>query len=186
MTAMLTATDPATGNEVRSMPAAGPTEVEAVLARAESAFPEWRDAGFEARARLLRAVGAELRRGVDDYAMMMTEEMGKPITEARGEVVKAAWAAEHYAEHGADYLSPDVVESDATLSYVQYLPLGPVLGVLPWNAPFWLAFRFCAPALMAGNTCVMKHDPHVPGAPPPSRVLSARSGPPTVSSPPSR
>jgi succinate-semialdehyde dehydrogenase/glutarate-semialdehyde dehydrogenase len=93
----------------------------------------------------------------------MTEEMGKPIREARGEVEKAAWCAEHYAAHAEEYLAPQVIASDATRSYVQHLPLGAILGILPWNAPFWLAFRFCAPALMAGNTCLMKHDPHVPG-----------------------
>jgi succinate-semialdehyde dehydrogenase/glutarate-semialdehyde dehydrogenase len=92
----------------------------------------------------------------------MTVEMGKPILEARAEVQKSAWCAEHYAEHGAQYLASRSLPSDATHSYVQHLPLGPVLGVLPWNAPFWLAFRFCAPAIMAGNTCLMKHDPHVP------------------------
>ncbi|WP_019201676.1 NAD-dependent succinate-semialdehyde dehydrogenase [Tsukamurella sp. 1534] len=160
---MLTVTDPSTGRVVREVPAATAEQIETTLARAESAFDGWRRTEFADRARLLREVAAELRRGRADYAMMMTEEMGKPITEAFGEVEKAAWAAEHYAEHGAEYLAADTVGSDATLSYVQYLPLGPVLGVLPWNAPFWLAFRFCAPALMAGNTCVMKHDPHVPG-----------------------
>ena len=163
MTTMLTAIDPSTGQPVREVPAAGPVEIETTLERAETAYHDWRRAGFAERAQLLRAVGAELRRGVEDYAYVMTEEMGKPITEARGEVIKAAWAAEHYADHGEQYLAAETVESDATSSYVQYLPIGPVLGVLPWNAPFWLAFRFCAPALMAGNTAVMKHDPHVPG-----------------------
>lgn len=104
-----------------------------------------------------------MRDDVERLAMLMTEEMGKPITEARGEVAKAAWAAEHYAEHAEGYLAPQEIGSDATRSYVQHLPLGPVLGILPWNAPFWLAFRFLAPALMAGNTCIMKHDRHVPG-----------------------
>lgn len=161
--AMLTVIDPSTGRVLRQVPAAGPEQIETTLARAESAYDGWRRIGFTERAKLLRAVAAELRRGSADYAMMMTEEMGKPITEARGEVEKAAWAAEHYADHAAEYLATETVASDATRSYVQYLPIGPVLGVLPWNAPFWLAFRFCAPALMAGNTCVMKHDPHVPG-----------------------
>ncbi|MBS4103870.1 aldehyde dehydrogenase family protein, partial [Tsukamurella paurometabola] len=122
MTVMLTAIDPSTGETVREVPAAGPAEIETVLERAESAYGEWRRAGFDERAKLLRAVGAELRRGIEDYAYVMTEEMGKPITEARGEVVKAAWAAEHYADHGEQYLATEYVESDATSSYVQYLP----------------------------------------------------------------
>ncbi|GAB18124.1 succinate-semialdehyde dehydrogenase [Gordonia effusa NBRC 100432] len=160
---VLIATDPTSGEVVREVPAAASAEIDAVIARAEHAYTEWGRKSFAERAGVLRAVAARLRADVEDHAILMTEEMGKPITEARAEVIKAAWAAEHYADHGADYLADEVIASDATRSYVQYLPLGPVLGVLPWNAPYWLAFRFCAPALMAGNTAVMKHDPHVPG-----------------------
>jgi succinate-semialdehyde dehydrogenase/glutarate-semialdehyde dehydrogenase len=157
------ATDPTTGKVVREVETLSRDDLEDVLARAQAAFPEWRDRSFAERAEVLRAVAARMRDDVERLAMLMTEEMGKPITEARGEVAKAAWAAEHYADHAEDYLAPRDIASDATHSYVQHLPLGPVLGVLPWNAPFWLAFRFLAPALMAGNTCIMKHDRHVPG-----------------------
>jgi len=160
---MLTVIDPTTGRTVREVPAAGQEGMQAILARAEAAFGPWRRASFGERAAVLRAVASRLRDDKERLALLMTEEMGKPIREARGEVEKSAWCAEHYAEHAESYLATDVLASDASSSYVQYLPLGPVLGILPWNAPFWLAFRFCAPALMAGNTCVIKHDPHVPG-----------------------
>ncbi|MDQ2629109.1 MAG: aldehyde dehydrogenase family protein [Actinomycetota bacterium] len=163
LTTSLIATDPTTGTVIREVPAATPAQIEETLARAASAFGTWRRTSFDERAELLGAVAAELRRRREDFALLMTEEMGKPIGEARGEVDKAAWAADHYAQFGAEYLATEPVDSDATRSYVQYLPLGPVLGVLPWNAPFWLAFRFCAPAIMAGNTAIMKPDPHVPG-----------------------
>ncbi|MBX3246566.1 MAG: NAD-dependent succinate-semialdehyde dehydrogenase [Myxococcales bacterium] len=163
MSGVLRATDPSTGEVVREVKAATPAETEAILASANEAFGGWRARSFDERARVLRDVAARMREDVERLALLMTEEMGKPIREARAEVQKSAWCAEHYAEHAARYLETDVIGSDATRSYVQYLPLGPVLGILPWNAPFWLAFRFCAPALMAGNTCVMKHDPHVPG-----------------------
>lgn len=162
-TVTLTAIDPSTGAVIREVPAATPEQIEQTLASAAAAFSSWRRTSFAERAALLRAVAGELRRRREDFALLMTEEMGKPIGEARGEVDKAAWAAEHYADFGAEYLASESVDSDATHSYVQYLPLGPVLGVLPWNAPFWLAFRFCAPAIMAGNTAIMKPDPHVPG-----------------------
>jgi succinate-semialdehyde dehydrogenase / glutarate-semialdehyde dehydrogenase len=160
---MLTVTDPSTGTVVRSEPAADLARIDAVLAAAADAWPSWRDRSFAVRADVLRAVAAALRAGTEELAPLMTREMGKPITEARGEVAKAAWCFEHYADHGAEYLAAQEIGSDATRSYVQHLPLGTVLGILPWNAPFWLAARFAAPALMAGNTCVMKHDPHVPG-----------------------
>jgi succinate-semialdehyde dehydrogenase/glutarate-semialdehyde dehydrogenase len=160
---MLIATDPTTGAVVREAEAAGPDRVEAVLAAAERARSAWWDLGLDGRGAVLRAVAELLRERTEPLAALMTQEMGKPVTEARAEVAKAAWCFEHYAEHGAAYLAPETIASDATRSYVQHLPLGTVLGVLPWNAPLWLWSRFAAPALMAGNTCVMKHDPHVPG-----------------------
>jgi len=128
----------------------------------EAYLSEWINTSYEQRAKLLNAVAKEMKDNLDYYALPMTEEMGKPINEARGEVNKAAWAAEHYASFGEEYLKTEYLESDATESYVQYLPLGVTLGVLPWNAPFWLAFRYLAPALMSGNTCIMKHDSHTP------------------------
>ena len=162
---MLTAIDPTTGRTVREVATADRQRTEAILSAAETAFDSWRRTSFGERAAVLRAVAERMRESGtrERLALLMTEEMGKPIREARGEVDKSAWCAEHYAEHAEAYLVTDVLASDASSSYVQYLPLGPVLGILPWNAPFWLAFRFCAPALMAGNTCVVKHDPHVPG-----------------------
>lgn len=163
MAEMFTATDPTTGLVVREIPVLEAAELEDVLQRAEDAYDVWRRWSIEDRAGVLRAVATAMRDDIERLALLMTEEMGKPITEARGEVEKACWAAEHYADNAAAYLAPVDLRSDATHSYVQHLPLGPVLGVLPWNAPFWIAFRFCAPALMAGNTCVMKHDRHVPG-----------------------
>ena len=160
---MFIATDPTSGTVVREVETLTSAQLDEVVAAAQDAFGEWRDRSFAERADVLRAVAQRMRDDVERLAMLMTEEMGKPITEARGEVAKAAWAAEHYAEHAEGYLAPQEIGSDATRSYVQHLPLGPVLGILPWNAPFWLAFRFLAPALMAGNTCIMKHDRHVPG-----------------------
>lgn len=160
---MLTVTNPATGQVIRELPAASADSIDPTLRRAETAYQSWRALSFAERGEFLRRVAQGLRDNIDTLAPLMTEEMGKPIKEARGEVIKAAWCADHYAEHAEAYLATDPIASDASRSYVRYLPLGPVLGILPWNAPFWLAFRFCAPALMAGNTCVMKHDPHVPG-----------------------
>lgn len=160
---MLTAINPSTGEIVREVETDSEATLEAKLQAAHTAFDNWRRTSFGQRADLLTAVAAHMRANAEALAPLMTEEMGKPAREAIGEVEKAAWCAEHYAEHAETYLQRQVIGSDAELSYVQHLPLGTVLGILPWNAPFWLAFRFCAPALMAGNTCLMKHDPHVPG-----------------------
>ncbi|WP_024850456.1 NAD-dependent succinate-semialdehyde dehydrogenase [Hydrogenovibrio kuenenii] len=159
---MFIATNPATGEELHRYPLNDNATLSKKIDQAAETFKSWRKTTFEERSALLRKVARFMRDDEERLARLMTDEMGKPIVEARGEVQKAAWCAEHYAEKGAEYLAPVTLPSDATHSYVQHLPLGPVLGILPWNAPFWLAFRFCAPAIMAGNTCLMKHDPHVP------------------------
>lgn len=159
---MLRSVNPATGRTQYEIDALDDRALDRRLSEAQSAFGSWASAGFVQRAGVLREVARLMREDTAVLAPLMTEEMGKPIREARGEVEKAAWCAEHYAEHAEAYLTPEYLASDATESYVQYLPLGVILGILPWNAPFWLAFRFAAPTLMAGNTCLLKHDPNVP------------------------
>ena len=159
---MLIAVNPYNGEQVNQYPVMDDDQVDQTIEQALQCFHSWKLTSFSERAELLNKVAALMREDKEHLAQLMTIEMGKPITESYGEVEKAAWCAEHYAEHGEDYLAAITLPSDATHSYVQHLPLGPILGVLPWNAPFWLAFRFCAPAIMAGNTCLMKHDEHVP------------------------
>ena len=159
---MLTAIDPSNGEKLHDVEPASPEQVDRILSAADHAYQSWRHTSFDERAQVLRKVAQLMRDDVEALARPMIEEMGKPIKEARGEVQKAAWCAEHYADHAEQYLARETLASDAHHSYVEYQPLGVILGILPWNAPFWLAFRYCAPTLMAGNTCVMKHDPHVP------------------------
>ncbi|KUJ72521.1 NAD-dependent succinate-semialdehyde dehydrogenase [Thiomicrospira sp. WB1] len=159
---MFVATNPTTGEAMEGFPAMDAAQIDSAIELSQQAFKQWRTTSFDERADLLNQVADLMASDEERLARLMTVEMGKPIKEARGEVQKAAWCARHYAEHAADYLAPQTLQSDASHSYVQHLPLGPLLGILPWNAPFWLAFRFGAPALMAGNTCLMKHDSHVP------------------------
>lgn len=161
--AVLIATDPTSGKVISRTPTLDALHLEQVMGQAVAAFSPWRELTFAERAELLLAVATYMRENVETLAPIMTKEMGKPIKEARAEVNKAALCAEHYAHHAESYLAMESINSDAQHSYVKYQSLGVVLGILPWNAPFWLAFRFCAPALMAGNTCLMKHDPHVAG-----------------------
>lgn len=160
---MLKAINPATGENIREVGVDTAAQVEEKIDKACQAYESWKNKSFSERAALLNAVAKALRDRADYHGEFMTEEMGKPVSESLGEVEKAAWCAEHYAAHAESYLAREVIGSDAALSYVQYMPLGAVLGILPWNAPYWLAARFFAPALMAGNTCLIKHDPHVPG-----------------------
>lgn len=159
---MLIATNPYTGKKIAEYPTLNTAEVNQRIDEAHRAFEYWRTTSYGERADVLRAVAEVLRERKSDMARLMAEEMGKPIKEGEPETEKAASCAEHYAEHAEQYLAREVLPSDASVSYVCYQPLGTLLGILPWNAPLWLAFRYLAPALMAGNTCVIKHDPHVP------------------------
>jgi succinate-semialdehyde dehydrogenase/glutarate-semialdehyde dehydrogenase len=154
--------NPATGETVKEVPAWDESQIEAALARAANVSPEWQTRSFDERAKLMHQAAQVLRDNVEEYATTITREMGKLIADARAEIEKCATVCDYYAEHAANFLKDEALESDATNSYVAYLPLGTVLAVMPWNFPFWQVFRFAAPALMAGNTGLLKHASNVP------------------------
>ncbi|WP_049921285.1 NAD-dependent succinate-semialdehyde dehydrogenase [Halopiger djelfimassiliensis] len=156
--------DPATGAHLRSYREDSDADVESKLERANDAFADWRERPLREREELLAAAATVLRDDEDDYATLMTEEMGKPITQARAEIRKCAWLCDHYAEYASAYLEPDHYPSPAgTTVKTVYDPLGPVLAVMPWNYPFWQVIRFAAPYLTAGNVGLLKHASNVPG-----------------------
>ncbi|MEE2877325.1 MAG: NAD-dependent succinate-semialdehyde dehydrogenase [Candidatus Neomarinimicrobiota bacterium] len=159
----LVSINPATDKKIREFSETTTQETEQILQLAQAAFEEWRETDFAHRTGLLSAIADELRLNNNRYAEIMTEEMGKPIMEARAEAEKSAWACDYYAENAEAFLSPETVETDATKSYVTFQPLGVVLAIMPWNFPFWQVFRFAAPALMAGNVGVLKHASNVTG-----------------------
>src|SRR6266705_255612 len=129
---------------------------------AHAAFLQWREVPFARRAQRMREAAQILRTRRAEYARTMTTEMWKPIVQAEAEVDKCAWVCEYYADHAEAFLAEQPRETPASRSYVRFDPLGPVLAVMPWNFPFWQVFRFAAPALMAGNTAVLKHASNVP------------------------
>ncbi|MEX2141076.1 MAG: NAD-dependent succinate-semialdehyde dehydrogenase [Pirellulales bacterium] len=155
--------NPATGELIRDYAEHSDAEVARRIAAAERAFHEWRQMSFAERATLMKRAAALLRQERTAQARMMTAEMGKPIASAEAEVDKCAWGCEFYAEHAEQYLTDQIVATDASKSFVRYDPLGPILAVMPWNFPFWQVFRFAAPALMAGNVAVLKHAANVSG-----------------------
>ena len=159
----MTAVNPANGTTIKIYEEMTPEEVTRAVEAAHTAFLSWRRTEFAERAGLMHAAAQVLREKSDEYAILMANEMGKPVTQGRAEVEKCAWVCDYYAESAESFLRPELVETDASKSFVTFLPLGVVLAVMPWNFPLWQVFRFAAPALMAGNGGVLKHASNVPG-----------------------
>lgn len=164
MTASITTINPATGLELATYPAMTDTEVDSALGRAAAAQLDWAHTSFDDRARVLHASAAELRSRAADLALLVTREMGKPLTESRAEVEKCAVGLEYYADHAAQFLADENYATSADNSWVSYEPIGIVLAIMPWNFPLWQVFRFAAPALMAGNAAFLKHSPNTTGS----------------------
>jgi len=155
--------DPSTGARVRTVRGHSDGDVRHFIDKTQVAWRSWRQTSFSERAKVLDATAEHLEAQRDRYALCMTEEMGKPISQARSEVDKCAWVCRYYAENAESFLASEHAETDASESYVAYRPLGIVLAVMPWNFPLWQVFRFAAPALMAGNAGLLKHASNVPG-----------------------
>lgn len=136
-------------------------ELQVRIEASDKAFQSWKSTGFDERAKLMSKAAKELKANKDKYAKIMTQEMGKPISQSVSEVEKCAWVCEYYAKYAEEQLKDEIIETDADKSYVSYEPLGVVLAVMPWNYPFWQVFRFAAPNLMAGNVGVLKHASNV-------------------------
>ena len=154
--------NPATGEKVTEIPAWDSQQLESGLAAVAAISPEWRNTPMAERCALMHKAAEVLRANKEKYAAIVTQEMGKLINDARAEVEKCATVCDFYADKGPGFLADEAIDSDAGKSYVAYLPLGTVLAVMPWNFPLWQVFRFAAPALVAGNTGVLKHASNVP------------------------
>jgi len=155
--------NPATGQVIETFSEHTRGQVQEILASAEEAFRSWRERPFSERAARMRNAARVLRDHAAGHARTMTLEMGKTSGEALAEVEKCAWVCEHYAGSAEAILAKEVIEASYTRSYVRFDPIGPVLAVMPWNFPYWQVFRFAAPALMAGNTGILKHASNVMG-----------------------
>ncbi|CAN5353487.1 NAD-dependent succinate-semialdehyde dehydrogenase [soil metagenome] len=155
--------NPYNGKQVGEYTALSVNELNEKLEKSAEAFRSWRKEPLSHRTQLIRKAGQVLRDNVEEYAQMITAEMGKPISESRAEVNKCAWVCDYYAENAEDFLAPEEVKTDAQQSFVRHDPIGTVLAIMPWNFPFWQVFRFAAPTLTAGNTGLLKHAPNVFG-----------------------
>ncbi len=154
--------NPATGEVIKTFEPLSAAQIEEKLQVAASAFRVHRRTSFADRAAKMMRAAEILEKDKDECARLMTLEMGKPIKAAVAEALKCATGCRYYAENAEPFLADEVVETGAKRSFIRYLPIGPILAVMPWNFPFWQVFRFAAPALMAGNVGLLKHASNVP------------------------
>lgn len=154
--------NPATGKVLREFEEHTDSEVDGILSHASAAYQRWRRLSFAERSIRMRNAADVLERDRDDFARLMTLEMGKPIGAAGSEVEKCAWACRYYADNAEAFLADEPVIVENARAFIRYNPIGAILAVMPWNFPFWQVFRFAAPNLMAGNVGVLKHASNVP------------------------
>jgi succinate-semialdehyde dehydrogenase / glutarate-semialdehyde dehydrogenase len=154
--------NPATGETLKTFEGLSDAELEDKLERAARVFVEFRKSTFADRAGRMVKAAEILEADKEKFGRVMTTEMGKTLRSAVDEVAKCAWACRYYAEHAEKFLADEVADLPGSQSFVRYLPLGPILAVMPWNYPFWQVFRFIAPSLMAGNVGLLKHASNVP------------------------
>lgn len=155
--------NPANGQRLAAYPYESDAQLDAALAQNHGAFLAWRQVSVMQRAQKLRDLAAVLRDSAEPMAQMITAEMGKPIVQARAEVMKSASLCDWYAEHGPAMLSTEATQVEENKAVIEYRPLGPVLAVMPWNFPLWQVLRGAVPVLLAGNSYVLKHAPNVMG-----------------------
>ena len=158
------AVNPATEEVIAHYTEHDDADMWSALERAAKRGESWKKRSFEERAQVLLKAADILEQRVDEFAEVMTKEMGKLLSASRSEVKKCASVCRYYARNGAQHLTPRQIHTGASLCHVRYDPLGVILAVMPWNFPLWQVFRFAAPTLMAGNTCLLKHASNVPGS----------------------
>ena len=160
---MIQSVNPFNNKLIKKYQAMPSEEVNEIISKAENDFQLWKETECNVRSSLMKEAADVLRKRIEEYSVLMTEEMGKPIAQSRAEIEKCAWVCEYYSDNSERFLQDELIQTDASKSYVTYQPLGLVLAVMPWNFPFWQVFRFAAPGLMAGNAGILKHASNVSG-----------------------
>jgi succinate-semialdehyde dehydrogenase/glutarate-semialdehyde dehydrogenase len=158
---ILKSINPFTNKTIKEFKEYSDEKLNSLLLQSAESFEDWKTTSFDHRSSLMMKAAGLLRYNLDEYAGSITAEMGKPIKESRAEVEKCALVCEYYAQNARQFLTPETIGTDAYKSFISYEPLGPILGIMPWNFPFWQVFRFCVPTLMAGNTVLLKHASNV-------------------------
>lgn len=155
--------NPWSGAVIGEYPVQNAQDLKEVTLRSGKVSRDWQGTSTKEKTDLFLSLARVLRASSEKAASIAVNEMGKTIREARAEVEKCAWLCEYYAENASLFLKNDEIASDAGKSYVTWQPLGAILAIMPWNFPYWQVFRFAVPALMAGNTGILKHASNVSG-----------------------
>ncbi len=158
---MLKSIHPFDQSVIDEFPVLTPHDIQAKLDKATLAFSHWKKTTFAQRSDVLLRAASILRKNKEDYARIITWEMGKVISESRAEVEKCAVGCEYFAQNAETFLADKIIKTEAYKSLVAHQPIGAVLAIMPWNFPFWQVFRYAAPALMAGNVGLLKHSSNV-------------------------
>ena len=153
--------NPYTNKEIKTYALHSNEEIDQIIENVYNSYFKWKKIPFDIRESFLLNISNQLECNVKQYAEIITNEMGKPIAESIAEVKKSALVCDYYAKNAKHFLNSDYIETENSNSYVKYDPLGIIFGIMPWNFPFWQVFRFIAPALMAGNVCLLKHASNV-------------------------
>jgi len=156
--------NPVTGDVINTYQEMSDRDVEDIIEKCANEFLTWSETSFSHRKQKILQLASVLRERKKPYAELMAQEMGKPISFGEAEIEKSALLCEYYAKVSEDFLKPKIVQTELTKSYVTYLPLGIVFGIMPWNFPFWQVLRYAIPNLIAGNTCLLKHAQNTTGS----------------------
>jgi succinate-semialdehyde dehydrogenase/glutarate-semialdehyde dehydrogenase len=160
---MIQSINPSTEQLIKEYKPYSDKQVLSILEEVANEYTLWRFTSFEERSKILHDIANALNSNIEEHARMISLEIGKPIVESRMEVEKCVWVLQYFADNAEDFLKSKTIKTGYRESYVQYDSLGVILGVMPWNFPYWQVIRFIAPVLMAGNTCVVKHASNVSG-----------------------
>jgi succinate-semialdehyde dehydrogenase/glutarate-semialdehyde dehydrogenase len=155
--------NPANGKILQEFPRMETSLIDGKIHKIRESFHEWKSKTFYERTVLMKKAASLLESGKENYAKLITLEMGKTYKSAIKEVEKCAWIMNYFADHAEEFLKDEIIKTDAIKSFVTFNPLGIILAVMPWNFPFYQVIRFAAPALMAGNVCILKHSSNVQG-----------------------
>src|SRR6478609_10241022 len=149
--------NPATAETIRSYDIMDTEAIKRITQDARGAFGKWKNIDLSERATYMRSLGRIMRKNKEQYAKIITEEMGKPLRQSIAEIEKCAWVCDYYSEHAESFLRDELVPTEFRKSFVSFEPLGVIAGIMPWNFPFSQVMRYAIPALIAGNVGILKH-----------------------------